>query len=113
VPSDVKFKLMAVNAIYFFGSWVIPFNKTFTSPERFTTPDGKTMQVGQTDTCRAWLLPCDAVCDVAAGGWFLVLKNIPQSNSAHLRLPDDSGAADALVSAGKAPHHTANSSPCP
>jgi serine protease inhibitor len=48
VPNDVRFKLMAVNAIYFFGSWAIPFNKTFTSSQPFTTPDGKSIQVGGT-----------------------------------------------------------------
>ncbi|WIA19510.1 hypothetical protein OEZ85_004121 [Tetradesmus obliquus] len=45
VPSTLKFMLLVVNSIYFFGSWIIPFNKTYTGPEPFTTPDGSKIQV--------------------------------------------------------------------
>lgn len=45
VPSTLKFKLLVVNSIYFFGSWVIPFNKTYTRSEPFTTPEGSKIQV--------------------------------------------------------------------
>ncbi|KAF8058931.1 SERPINI1 [Scenedesmus sp. PABB004] len=45
VPEDVRFKLLLANAVYFFGSWEIPFNKSDTQPGNFTTPDGNVIQV--------------------------------------------------------------------
>jgi serine protease inhibitor len=51
VPGDLKFKIVVVNSIYFFGSWVIPFNKTYTMPAEFTTPDNKKTQVSALRLC--------------------------------------------------------------
>jgi hypothetical protein len=105
VPNNVKFKLMAVNAIYFFGSWVLPWNKTLTSPEPFTTPDGKTMQVGQATPvlpayCTYAVLLCAMSQQVAPGAkkTAMVLSHMCTFTA---------GATDACVSAGMAPCYTA------